>query len=124
MGLLCLIGFCSASLLPETEDKPEAAPVEDTDTTQQVTVADTLQEVVTAKDKPIVVEQEADSLQADSLETGLEEAPDTMVAPHTEPTTTVKHEIEQQHEEKQHEPHNKDKADTESHDKTKDNLME
>lgn len=125
VGLLGVIGFGSASLLPESENKPkEEAPVIDS-TDVLAAPIDTIEEVHTAPQVVERTEETVDSLLTDSTDVMMEEMPDTVSS--TTESHSVKEENALQHDKHQTEEHHKDR-DSKQQEATKDvhqdNLME
>lgn len=125
VGLLGVIGFGSASLLPESEHKPtEAAPVIDSADVQAVPT-DTIEEAHTAPQVVERTEETVDSLLTDSTDVLMEEMTDTVSSPMEK--HSVKEENALLHDKHQTEEHHKDKEtkqQNETKDVHQDNLME
>ena len=78
VGLLCVIGFGSSSLIPESEPKAktEIAPTETED--NSALEVDTLEEVVTPQEVKVYQEEGIDSLTSDTVNINTEEGIDTI----------------------------------------------
>lgn len=107
VGLLGVIGFGSASLLPESEDKPkeEAPTIDSTDVSAMPT--DTIEEIHAAPQVVEKTEEFSDSLLTDSTDVLMEEPVDT--ASSVTESHSAKEENASQHDKHQTEEHHQDK---------------